>query len=44
MTLPYYLYLVEDIYNRKGVGYKVHECEQVGLVAELFQITVINSR
>lgn len=40
----YYLYLIEDIYSRKGVGYEVHECEQGQLAAELVQKTVIKER
>lgn len=40
----YYLYLIEDIYSRKGVGYEVHECEQGDLAADLVQKTVIKER
>lgn len=40
----YYLYLIEDIYSRKGVGYEVHECEQGELAAELVQKTVIKEK
>ncbi len=40
----YYLYLIEDIYSRKGVGYEVHECEQGDLAADLIQQTVIKEK
>ena len=40
----YYLYLIEDIYSRKGVGYEVHECERGELAADLIQQTVIKER
>lgn len=40
----YYLYLIEDIYSRKGVGYEVHECEQGELAADLVQKTVIKEK
>jgi putative transposase len=31
----HHLYLVEDIYSRKGVGWEVHEQESGGDAAEL---------
>lgn len=37
----YYLYLVEDIYSRKGVGWEVHEQESGEKAAELMQRTVM---
>lgn len=40
----YYLYLIEDIYSRKGVGYEVHECEQGELAAGLVQKTVVKEK
>ena len=40
----YYLYLIEDIYSRKGVGYEVHECEQGDLAADLVQQTVVKEK
>ena len=39
--LYYYLYLVEDIYSRKIVGWEVHHSESGELAAELMQRTVI---
>jgi putative transposase len=36
----YYLYLIEDIYSRKGVGWEVYEEESGVLAAELMQRTV----
>lgn len=39
--LYYYLYLVEDIYSRKIVGWEVHDSESGELAAELMQRTVI---
>ena len=33
----YYLYMIEDIYSRKIVGYEVHERETGELASELFQ-------
>jgi putative transposase len=37
----YYLYLVEDIYSRKGVGWEVHEQESGEKAAELIQRAVM---
>lgn len=37
----YYLYLIEDIYSRKGVGYEVYEQESGERAASLLQRTVI---
>lgn len=37
----YYLYLIEDIYSRKIVGWEVHESETGESAAELMQRTVI---
>ena len=39
--LYYYLYLVEDIYSRKIVGWEVHNSETGELAAELMQKAVI---
>lgn len=39
--LFYYLYLIEDIYSRKIVGWEVHACESGELAAELMQRTVM---
>lgn len=39
--LYYYLYLIEDIYSRKIVGWEVHESETGESAAELVQRTVI---
>ena len=39
--LFYYLYLVEDIYSRKIVGWEVHDSENGNLAAELMHRTVI---
>ena len=38
----YYLYLVEDIYSRKIVGYEVHETEDSALAAALLQRCVLS--
>ncbi len=40
----YYLYLIEDIYSRKGVGWEVYEQESGELAAELMQRTVLTER
>jgi putative transposase len=40
----YYLYLVEDIYSRKGVGWEVYERECGEHAAELMQRTVMAER
>jgi putative transposase len=40
----YYLYLIEDIYSRKGVGWEVYEQESGELASELMQRTVLNER
>lgn len=37
----YYLYLVEDIYSRKIVGWEAHDCESGEKAAELMQRTVM---
>ncbi|MFT2794107.1 transposase, partial [Serratia sp. T13T92] len=39
--LYYYLYLIEDIYSRKTVGWEVHEAESGESAAHLLQRTVI---
>jgi len=39
--LFYYLYLVEDIYSRKIVGWEVHDSENGEFAAELMQQTVL---
>lgn len=40
----YYLYLIEDIYSRKAVGWEVYEEENGEHAAELMQRTVLNER
>lgn len=40
----YYLYLIEDIYSRKIVGYEVHEYECGELAAQLLQRTLIREQ
>lgn len=40
----YYLYLIEDVFSRKGVGYEVHACEQGELAADLVAKTVVKER
>jgi putative transposase len=40
----YYLYLVEDIYSRKGVGWEVHERESGEQAAALIQRTVMTEQ
>lgn len=40
----YYLYLIEDIYGRKAVGWEVYEQESGELAAELMQRTVLAER
>lgn len=40
----YYLYLIEDIYSRKGVGWEVHEQESGELAAELLQRTALREQ
>lgn len=42
--LFYYLYLVEDIYSRKIVGWEVHESESGTCASELMQRTVMAER
>ena len=37
----FYLYLIEDIYSRKIVGWEVHEQESGAMAAELLQRSVI---
>ena len=38
----YYLYMIEDVYSRKIVGWEVHDCESGELAAELLQRTLIS--
>jgi putative transposase len=38
----YYLYLIMDIFSRKIVGYKVHDCECMELSSELIRATCID--
>lgn len=40
----YYLYLIEDIYCRSGVGWEVHEQESGELAAKLLQRSVISEQ
>lgn len=40
----YYLYLISDVYSRKGVGWEVHAEESGELAAELLQRTVIREQ
>lgn len=40
----YYLYLIEDIYSRKIVGWEVHEQESGELAAHLLQRTVLREQ
>lgn len=40
----YYLYLIEDIYSRKAVGWEVYTQESGESAAELMQRTVLNER
>jgi putative transposase len=40
----YYLYLIEDIYSRKAVGWEVYEQESGERAAELMQRTVLGER
>lgn len=40
----YYLYMIEDIYSRKIVGYEVHECECGELAAQLLQRTLMREQ
>lgn len=40
----FYLYLVEDLYSRKIVGYEVHEAESGEQAAELIQRTVLREK
>ncbi|MDT4849573.1 IS3 family transposase IS1240 [compost metagenome] len=40
----YYLYLIEDIYSRKGVGWEVYEQESGELAAKLLQRSVIGEQ
>lgn len=42
--LFYYLYMIEDIYSRKIVGFEVHEKECGVLAAELMQRTVLSEK
>lgn len=38
--MHYYLYMMEDIYSRKIVGWEVHDCENGELASELLQRSV----
>lgn len=40
----YYLYLIEDIYSRKAVGWEVYEQESGEQAAELMERTVLSER
>ena len=40
----FYLYLIEDIYSRKGVGWEVHEQESGEAAAALLQRTVLREQ
>lgn len=40
----YYLYLIEDLYSRKGVGWEVHEQECGDKVAALLQRSVLSEQ
>ncbi|WP_444943943.1 IS3 family transposase [Microbulbifer sp. ZKSA006] len=40
----YYLYLVEDIYSRKGVVWEVHECESGEHAATLMQRAILREQ
>nr|WP_262070527.1 DDE-type integrase/transposase/recombinase [Xenorhabdus bovienii] len=40
----FYLYLIEDVYSRKIVGYEVHEGESGELAADLIQRSVLRER
>ena len=40
----YYLYLIENIYSRKIVGWEVHERESGSLASELLQRTVLREQ
>ncbi|USD64080.1 IS3 family transposase [Vibrio sp. SCSIO 43136] len=40
----YYLYVIEDIYSRKVVGYDVYECECGELASQLLQRTLMRER
>ncbi len=40
--LFHYLYLIEDIYSRKIVGWEIYSCESGELAAELMQRTVLS--
>lgn len=40
----YYLYVIEDIYSRKIVGYDVYECESGKLASQLLQQTLIREQ
>ena len=42
--LFYYLYLIEDIYSRKIVGWEIHESESGEQAAELMQRTVMKEQ
>lgn len=44
LGLYYYLYLIEDIFSRKIVGWEVHECESGEYAAELLQRTVMREQ
>lgn len=40
----YYLYLIEDIYSRKGVGWEVHDQESGDDAAALLQRSVLREQ
>ncbi|ELD1800000.1 DDE-type integrase/transposase/recombinase [Vibrio fluvialis] len=40
----YYLYVIEDIYSRKIVGYDVYECECGELASQLLQRTLMREQ
>ncbi|WP_443088413.1 IS3 family transposase [Vibrio sp. McD22-P3] len=40
----YYLYVIEDIYSRKIVGYEVYECECGELASQLLQRTLMREQ
>lgn len=40
----YYLYLIEDIFSRKGVTWEVHDCENGEYAAELIERGVLRER
>ena len=40
----YYLYLIEDVYSRKIVGWEVYDCESGELAAQLLERTLISEK